>query len=98
MISCRYKRIKAGKKYIETFLIRLAAKNLILLRGSKGYLMCGYLNLKAAQKFGDAAIKITGVSSIEEALKAKVHSLTSAAKKLGIHKGQPVKEALSIIA
>lgn len=98
MIKRSSKKIKTGKKCIDAFLIRLAAKNLILLRGSKGYLMCGYLNLKAAQKFGDAAIKITGVSSIEEALRAKVHSLTSAAKKLGIHKGQPVKEALSIIA
>ena len=59
--------------------------------------MCGYLNLKAAQKFGDVAVKIVGVSNIEDALKTTVHSCTSAAKKLGISKGQPVREALKLI-
>lgn len=92
------KKIKTEKRYIEAMLIPLLSKNLILLRGSKGYVMCGYLNLKVAEKFGDVAIKIVGVSSIADALKAKVHSCTSSAKKLGIRKGQPVKEVLKLLA
>jgi uncharacterized protein YunC (DUF1805 family) len=91
-------RIKSGGKNIYGYVIALGAKKLVLLVGSKGYVMCGYLNLSAARKLGDAAIKITGVSSIKEALKAKVHSLSPAAKKLGIHKGEPIKEVLSKIA
>lgn len=91
-------KIKIGAKYIEAILINLQSKNLILLRGSRGYAMCGYLNMKAAEKFKDAAIKITGIATIEEALKTSVHSCTSSAKKLGISKGQPIKEALKIIA
>lgn len=94
----KYKKIKAGKNYVEAFLIKLLSKNLIFMRGRKGYIMCGYLNLKAAEKFKDVAVKITGVSTIKEALKAAVHSSTKAAAKLGIYKDQPVKEVLKIIA
>jgi len=92
------KKIKAAGKYIQAVLIPLCGKNLIILKGAKGYIMCGYLNLKAAAKFNDAAAKITGVSSIKEALNTKIHSLSPAAVRLGLYKGQPVKDALKIIA
>lgn len=94
----RYKKIKIGKKYIKAFALDLGEKNLVVLKGSRGYVMCGYLNMKAAYKFKDAAVKITGVATIEDALKAIVHSLTGEARKLGIYKGQAVKEVLGIIS
>jgi uncharacterized protein YunC (DUF1805 family) len=94
----RFQKIKIGNKSILAYLIPLQGKNLILLKGSRGYVMCGYLNLKAAEKFKDTAIKIVGVSTVRDALKAKVHSCTSPARRLGIRKGQPLKEALKIIA
>jgi uncharacterized protein YunC (DUF1805 family) len=94
----KHKRIKVGAKYIEAFWIRLLTKNLILLKGSRGYIMCGYLNLRAAQKAGDIAAKITGVATLEEALRAKIHSCTSQAKKAGIDAGRSVKDALKLIA
>lgn len=92
-----YRRIKIGKGSIEAFIIPLPNKNFILLKGTKGYVMCGYLNLKAAHKFKDAAVKIVGVSTINDALKAPVHSCTPQARKLGIHKNQPIKEALKLL-
>ncbi|MCX5711075.1 MAG: DUF1805 domain-containing protein [Candidatus Omnitrophica bacterium] len=92
------KIIKIGNKGIEAIAIKLLTKTFVLLRGSKGYIMCGYLNLKVAQKFQDAAAKIVGVASIEDALKAQIHSCTPQAKKIGIKPGQPVKDALRIIA
>jgi uncharacterized protein YunC (DUF1805 family) len=91
------KKIKIGQKSIEALLVKLQSKNLILLKGSRGYVMCGYLNLKVAEKFKDIAIKIVGVSTINDALKTNVHSYTSSAKRLGIYKGQSVKDALKII-
>ena len=94
----KHKKIKIGKKSIETLLFSLASKNLIVIKGRKGYIMCGYLNLKAAEKFKEAAVKITGVSTIGDALKARVHSATRQANSLGIYKGQAVKEVLKIIA
>jgi len=93
-----HKKIKVAKICIEAFLIKLLSKNFILLKGSRGYVMCGYLNLKAAEKFKDVAIKITGTSTIEQALQATVHSCTSSARRLGIYKGQPIKKVLRIIS
>jgi uncharacterized protein YunC (DUF1805 family) len=92
------KKIRVGKNYILAVQLRLLSKKLIILRGSKGYVMCGYLNLRVAEKFKDTAVKITGVSTIQEALRVRVHSCTRQAKRLGIYKGQPVKHALTIIA
>lgn len=94
----RFKKIKFSGKYIDTLEMRLGSRKLVLLKGSQGYIMCGYLNLAAAQRFGDAAAKIKGVSTISQALNARVDSCTSAARKKGIHKGQPVKDALKNIA
>ena len=34
--------------------------NMIVVTCRKGYLMCGYLNLDAAEKFGDAAVLVGG--------------------------------------
>jgi len=95
--NLRYQKIKIGKSYIEAVCIRLQSKNFILLRGRRGYVMCGYLDLKAAEKFGDAAVKIRGVSTIKQAIKTTVHSCTSQALKLGISKGQPVAGFLNLI-
>lgn len=94
----KYRKIKVGQKYVEAVSISLQSKNFILIRGRLGYIMCGYLNLKIAEKFKDAAVKITGVATINDALKAKVFALTSSAKKLGVYKNQPIKEVIKIIA
>lgn len=94
----RQKRIKAGAGYIDALSVKLLSKNFILLKGSRGYIMCGYLNLKTAEKFKDVAVKVSGVSTIEEALESTVFSCTLFARRLGIHKLQPVREVLKIIA
>jgi len=94
----RHKKIKLDRRNIEALLIRLLSRNLVILKGSKGYVMCGYLNLKTAEKFKEVAVKIIGVSTIEQALNAKVSACTYPAKRLGIYKGQPIKKVLEIIA
>ncbi|MFH1519792.1 MAG: DUF1805 domain-containing protein [Candidatus Omnitrophota bacterium] len=91
------RKIKVGKKSVLGLCFKLSTKNLIVLAGQKGYIMCGYLNLRAANAFKDVAVKITGVSTIKDALRAKVHSATFMAKRLGIHKGQAIKDVLKII-
>ncbi len=96
MIKSR--KIKIGSKSVEAILLKLADKNLIVLRGRRGYVMCGYLNLRVAEKFNDAAVKITGVSTIGDALRSSVHSCTRAARVLGIHKSQKIRDVLKLIA
>jgi uncharacterized protein YunC (DUF1805 family) len=94
----RTKKIKVGRHRIEAFSIKLLSKSFVLLKGRKGYVMCGYLNVKTAEKFNDAAAMVTGVATIEEALKTQVRACTRPAQRLGIYKGQPVREALMIFA
>ncbi|MCM8819186.1 MAG: DUF1805 domain-containing protein [Candidatus Omnitrophica bacterium] len=91
-------KLKVGKKFVKALIFPLQTKNLIIIRGSKGYIMCGYLNLAVADKFGDLAVKVVGVNTIEDVLKAKVFGLSKLAKKIGIFKGQPIKEVLKVIA
>lgn len=92
-----HKRIKIGKKYVRALMMKLGKRNLIVLKGRNGYVMCGYLDLAMAQKFKDVAIKITGVSTIGQALGTSVSSCTASARKLGIYRGQSIKEVLKII-
>lgn len=68
---------------------------LLVIRAKKGFVMCGYLNMEAANKLGDAAVRVTGVKTFEDVLNAKAVDVSDAAKKLGISVGMPAKEALN---
>ena len=92
------KKIKVGSKYVEACCFKLLKRNLIVIRGKNGYIMCGYLDMRVSSKFKEAAAKIIGVSNIKEALEASIFSCTLSAKKLGINKGQKVVDVLKIIA
>lgn len=93
-----HRKIKAGSKYLEALSIKLLKKSFVLIRGGKGYIMCGYLNMPVANKLNDVAVKVTGVSNIGQTLKSVVHSCSNPAKKLGIRKGQPIAWVLKVIA
>ena len=70
--------------------------NMLVLVGSKGYIMCGYLNQEAAAKFGDAACVIGG-SSFEELLANPVKAVLPEAEKLGIRIGMTGEEVCGIL-
>lgn len=67
---------------------------LILVKADKGFVMCGYLNIEAANKMGDIACKVTGVSNYKELLNAEIIELTENSKKRGIMVGMKAEEAL----
>ena len=94
----RKRKIKVLGKEVLCLSLRLGERNLVVLRAPKGYIMCGYLDLSIAEQFKDVAVKIKGVSTIEEALQGLVDSCSSAAKGLGIRRGQAVKEALRLLS
>ena len=85
-------------KTLEALRFKLGAKNLIVIKGSRGYVMCGYLNLNTAEKFHEIAVIVSGVSTISSMIKGCVFNLSSEAKKLGIYKNQPIRDVLKIIA
>ncbi len=67
---------------------------LILVYGRKGFAMCGFLNLDAAEKVGVVAVMSSGVSSIEDLLNAEVKGATSRALERGVRVGDKVADAL----
>lgn len=67
---------------------------LLVIRAEKGFLMCGYLNVNAAESLGDVAAKVKGVHSFEDMLKAQIVEITQQARELGIEPGMTGKEAL----
>lgn len=77
--------------------IELQNANLVLIKGEKGFIMCGYLNIDAAEKMGDAACVVTGVKTVEDALNAKIVKATSKAKALGVREGMTGREALKLL-
>jgi uncharacterized protein YunC (DUF1805 family) len=79
----------------QPHVIKLQNANLVLLTAEKGYVMCGYLNLEAAERMGDAAAVVSGVKTAEDALKAKIKAATSKAKALGVREGMSGEEALN---
>lgn len=66
--------------------------NMLVLLCKKGYIMCGYLNQGAAEKFGDAAAIISG-SNFEEILANEVKAVTPEAAALGVEVGMTGAEA-----
>jgi len=67
---------------------------LLLIKGEKGFIMCGYLNMEVAEKLGAAAATVSGVNSFADVLNAEIKASTSKAKKLGVEPGKIVKEVL----
>jgi uncharacterized protein YunC (DUF1805 family) len=67
---------------------------LLLIRAEKGFVMCGFLNIEAAEKLGVTAAMVSGVKTFEDVLDAQVKAVTSKAKSLGIEIEMKGAEAL----
>lgn len=71
---------------------------LLLVIGQKGFVMCGFLNVDAAERLGVAAAMVSGVKSFDDLLNAQVKALTSKAKNLGVEVEMKGSEALKRMA
>jgi uncharacterized protein YunC (DUF1805 family) len=89
------KIIELDKGQAEGFRIDLDNAPLILVRAKRGYVMCGYLNINAANKLGDIAGRVTGVKSFEDVLNAEILEISDNAKKIGLTVGMKGKEFLN---
>jgi len=67
---------------------------LLLMVAEKGFLMCGFLNIEAAEKLGVAAAMVSGVKTFEDVLNAQVKAATTKAKNSGVETGMKGSEAL----
>jgi uncharacterized protein YunC (DUF1805 family) len=67
---------------------------LLLIVTERGFVMCGFLNIEAAEKLGVAAAMVSGVKTFEDVLDAQVKAMTSKAKGFGVEVGMKGTEAL----
>jgi len=70
---------------------------LLVVIGETGFLMCGFLNMDAAEKLNVAAAMVSGVKNFDDVLKAEVKAATSKAQKKGIKLGMTGKVALKLL-
>jgi uncharacterized protein YunC (DUF1805 family) len=70
---------------------------LLVIVAEKGFVMCGFLNLDAAEKLGVAAAVVSGVRTFEDVLNAEIKGVTDKAKELGVRVGMRGVEALKLM-
>ena len=83
-----------GRK-VEGLEVALPGAPLVAAWGKSGFVMCGYLNIEAAEKLGVAAAMVRGVATVSDLLAAKVQKVSTAAAKLGVTEGMLGKDALA---
>jgi uncharacterized protein YunC (DUF1805 family) len=87
--------LKKGK--ITGYCIDLGIAPLLILQAKKGYVMCGYLNMNAANKIGDIAGRVTGVKTFDDMLNAEVVEVSENATRAGLKQGMNVKDFLTVL-
>jgi len=70
---------------------------LVLINAAKGFIMCGYLDISVANKFGNCAAIVKGVKTVDEMLQKAVVSVSDNASKLGIKEGMSGMQALMLL-
>jgi uncharacterized protein YunC (DUF1805 family) len=70
---------------------------LLIVKGSKGFLACGYINVETCNKTGEACAIVTGVKTHEEMLSAVVRAVSHSAEKIGLRTGITGQEALEML-
>lgn len=70
---------------------------LLILVADKGFVMCGFLNVDAAERLGVAAAMVSGVKTFEDVLNASVKAVTSKAKAFGVMVGMKGAETLKLM-
>jgi len=89
-------QVKVGNKTCLGVRVELPdSPPLLLIVAEKGFVMCGFLNIEAAERSGVAAAMVSGVKTFEDILNAEVRAATSKAKGIGVQLGMRGAEALA---
>lgn len=79
---------------IEGFCLPVPPSNLIFITAPGVFLGCGFFDMRTFDKLGIAAVRITGISTLEELLAGKIAELTKSAETSGIRVGMTGNDAL----
>ena len=72
-------------------------KPLLIVKGSKGFLACAYIDINACNSTGAACAIVSGVNTHKEMLAAKVLFVSDKARLLGAKKGMSGSEMIELI-
>ena len=87
-----------GKKF-EGLLFPIGkAAPLIIIKGSKGFLACGYIDIATADQLNEAAAIVRGVNTFFDMTHASVQKVSPEAERIGVKVGMTGREALAILA
>jgi len=70
---------------------------LVMIIGQTGFIMCGFLNMEAAEKLNVAAATVSGVRNFDDVLEAEVKAVTSKAERKGIKVGMKGRDAVKLL-
>jgi len=88
-------QVKVGEKACLGVRVELPeSPPLVLVVADRGFVMCGFLNIEAAERLGVAAAMVTGVKTFEDVLNAEVKAATTKARGMGVQLGMRGTEAL----
>jgi uncharacterized protein YunC (DUF1805 family) len=87
--------ITLGDKKAAGTVIELPGAPLVVAQADKGFVMCGYLDIKTADKLNTAAAVVRGVKTVDDLLNAKVTDVSAAAAKLGAAPGMTGRDVLA---
>ncbi|WP_126448157.1 YunC family protein [Sulfuricystis multivorans] len=79
---------------IETLRFELK-RPLLLMKGTKGFLACGYINPETCNKTEEACAIVSGVNDFEDMKKASIVAVSKAAEAMGIKVGDTGESALA---
>jgi len=79
------------------YVLDLGNAPLLIIQVKHGYIMCGYLNMAAANKLGDIAGRVTGVKTFEDVLNAKIVEVSDQARQQGLKEGMSGKDFLNTL-
>jgi len=70
---------------------------LVMIIGQTGFIMCGFLNMEAAEKLNVTAATVSGVKTFDDVLEAEVKAVTSKAERKGIKVGMKGRDAVKLL-
>ena len=90
-------QVEINGKIFEGYTINLPNAKLLLIKGNKGILACGYLNLETVDKLQDVMAIVRGVNSYNDMLNAQVVAVSQVAAALGVNTSMTGLEALEMM-
>jgi len=70
---------------------------LLLIKGRRGLLACGYLSVDTFNKTGEAAAIVTGVRTFDDMASATVARVSQAGEQLGLRAGMTGAQVLELV-